>query len=243
MQHDHRFDEGCHSCGAETESLLDSTGAIARKLDPVVVGCDEASGRYILFKDIRNEPFRLPWQPRLTLAAGALPVVGALLYKMAFLFMEAMFPVPLEASNKLHAMDDLLAFLPYALTGALLLSLLAAAYQFWANNQYIERQAWLDELADQVDTLRSTARLRAVCSYCHAIHYNGRRWEATAEGLKNAMSTICPNISAGAFLRSTPTHQVQCAAARPLLLEESWEQRFQRQAAERRRTRDVAASS
>lgn len=54
----------CPNCGAAMKPLLESSGTLARSLDPTVVGHDPVTNKPIRLSDIRQPPARESFQPR-----------------------------------------------------------------------------------------------------------------------------------------------------------------------------------
>lgn len=186
----HRTSCACPTCGAQAEPLLHVSGAFADKLGVHPVGSESLNGRHLLFRDILREPFRLPWRPQMTLLAGVTPTALVLVQKVAFEAIQVLAPPQFETSSALSSTyNSLTGLMPWVLGTALLLSVVAAGVQFLANERYIERQAWLERLADRIDALRARAQGVVACSYCNSLHSPGGRRDATAQGLADILGS------------------------------------------------------
>lgn len=177
----------CSSCGAETEHLLEIKGTLGTQFDKVVVGIDPKTGRRLLFKDIRKTPFRLPWAPRLTLVAGLAPIGIALLVLLSSSVVGSMSSLVDARGTTPLIITSINGVLPGLLSAFFAMSLLVAALQYWQNARYVERQAWLEGIANSVDRLRSRAGSYMACSYCRSLHGRDGRAEATPASLQAAL--------------------------------------------------------
>ncbi|TXG96591.1 MAG: hypothetical protein E6R08_09050 [Nevskiaceae bacterium] len=179
----------CPSCGADTEPLLATTGALGKRLDVIKVG---GGGNPLLFKDLRKEPYRLPWRPELSLYAGIAPIVMALFGKMAFAVASSVFVNPYETPAPggaafSSAAEQMMDFMPYVFGVWLIMAILAAVFQHWSNARYQARQAWLEQMAKYIDQLRMRAGPLYACSFCTTLHGSGTRMECTHSGVQDAL--------------------------------------------------------
>lgn len=188
--HNHASSCLCASCGAETESLLESSGQLGKKLDEAVLGNDPGTGGKIQFRDIRRKPFRLPWAPRMTLIAGVAPIMMVMFLKFGAEVMSSILPPGGAGNSPIGQIEiQITGMMPTLLGGFLVASVVVACVQFLANARYVERQAWLDRLADVIDRFRAKASAYTVCSYCNSLHKAGeQRQDATPIELRKALS-------------------------------------------------------
>ena len=161
----------CPHCGAAMKPLLESSGTLARSLDPTVVGHDPVTDKPIRLSDIRQPPARESFQPRKLILPMILLLSVFVGTNGSIASLQGWMGNDLGGSgggstSYIAAMSSARDALIWVLSIFASIAFVIWVFRALQRARDNLRHAWLEQLANTIDPLRTLAGRTQVCEYC-----------------------------------------------------------------------------